>query len=159
MVESQQAPLAKELTVAKRPLGHLPVERRAEIATSLLIGYNEGKQIADMAPEFSISDVTAYALLLRDHQDEWKEAQRARALARLDRAQHELKTAPDALSLSRAREEVRAAQWELERLLRRLYGQDQGAQMAQAVQININLRREDATTQRTIVNNGESDSR
>src|SRR5690242_11317908 len=98
-----------------------------------------------MAPEFGISDVTAYALLLRDHQEEWKEAQRARALARLDRAQNNLKTAPDALSLARAREEVRAAQWELERLLRRLYGQDQPAGLGNAVQININLRREKET--------------
>lgn len=104
-----------------------------------------------MAPEFGISDVTAYALLLRDHQEEWKEAQRARALARLDRAQNQLKTAPDALSLARAREEVRAAQWELERLLRRLYGQD-APQVQQAVQININLRRNngDLSTAETV---------
>lgn len=93
-----------------------------------------------MAVQFSLSDVTCYALLLREHEAEWKEAQKARAMARLERAQHELKTAPDALSLARAREEVRAAQWELERLLRRLYGQD-APQQAQAVQININLRR------------------
>lgn len=142
MDESSSTPNeSRQLTVAKRPLAHLPAERRSEIAETLLAGYNDGKQIADMAPEFGISDVTAYALLLRDHQDEWKEAQRARALARLDRAQNNLKTAPDALSLARAREEVRAAQWELERLLRRLYGQD-APQNTQAVQININLRRD-----------------
>jgi hypothetical protein len=98
-----------------------------------------------MAPEYGVSDVTIYALLLRDHEDDWKEVQRARAMARLEKSQKELETAPDALSLARARERVRSAQWELERLLRRLYGQDQQPAAGNAVQININLRREEAT--------------
>lgn len=141
--------MSNALTVAKRPLANLPAERRNEIASILLAGYNEGRQVAEMAPEFGISDVTAYALLLRDHEDAWKDAQRARALARLDRAQNQLKTAPDALSLARAREEVRAAQWELERLMRRIYGQDAPQALANAVQININLRRADQTAPET----------
>jgi hypothetical protein len=141
--------VSNALTVAKRPLANLPAERRNEIASILLAGYNEGRQVAEMAPEFGISDVTAYALLLRDHEDAWKDAQRARALARLDRAQNQLKTAPDALSLARAREEVRAAQWELERLMRRIYGQDAPQALANAVQININLRRADQTAPET----------
>ena len=146
--------MSNSLTVAKRPLANLPAERRNEIAQVLLIGYNEGKQVADMAPEFGISDVTAYALLLREHEADWKEAQKARAMARLERAQHALGKAPDALSLARAREEVRAAQWELERLMRRLYGQD-APQQAQAVQVNINLRRENATELRVVAERNE----
>ena len=146
--------MSNSLTVAKRPLANLPAERRNEIAQVLLIGYNEGKQVADMAPAFGISDVTAYALLLREHEADWKEAQKARAMARLERAQHALGTAPDALSLARAREEVRAAQWELERLMRRLYGQD-APQQAQAVQVNINLRRENATELRVVAERNE----
>jgi hypothetical protein len=39
---------------------------------------------------------------------------------------------------------LRSAQWDLERVCRRIYGQDV-AQVSQAVQININLRREHAT--------------
>lgn len=148
----------RQLSVAKRPLGNLPVERRAEIAESILAGYNEGKQVAEMAPAFGLSDVTIYALLLRDHEDDWKQAQKARALARLERAQHDLKTAPDALSLARARELVRSAQWELERLLRRIYGQDAPAQLAQAVQINISMRGDVATTHRTIEQPSENGS-
>lgn len=94
-----------------------------------------------MAPEYGVSDVTIYALLLRDHEDDWKEVQKARALARKERAEEKCRTAPDVLSLARAREELRSAQWELERLLRRLYGQDQVASVGSAVQINISLRR------------------
>ena len=132
-------PQTKALTVAKKPLANLPAERRAEIAHSVLTRYINGEQVAAMAPEYGVSDVTIYALLLREHEDDWKEVQRARALARLEKSQHELETAPDALSLARARERVRSAQWELERLLRRLYGQDQPASSGQVVHINIDL--------------------
>lgn len=131
---------SKALSVAKKPLANLPAERRTEIAKEVLTRYINGEQVADMAPEYGFSDVTIYALLLREHEDDWKEVQRARALARLERRQKELETAPDALSLARAREGVRSAQWELERLLRRLYGQDQQAPV-QNVGIVINLRR------------------
>ena len=113
-----------------------------------------GEQVADIAPEYETSDVTLYALLLRDHEEVWKEAQRARALARseganadLQRLRNEAKSATDALSLARTREQIRiaeanqrSAQWELERVYRRIYGQD-AQTAAHAVQININLRR------------------
>jgi hypothetical protein len=129
----------RNLTVAKRPLANLPAERRTEIAQSVLTRYINGEQVAQMAPEYGVSDVTIYALLLRDHEEDWKEVQRARALARLERAQNELEVAPDALSLARARERVRSAQWELERLLRRIYGQDQVAEQAGRVSITLNI--------------------
>jgi hypothetical protein len=129
----------RTLTVAKRPLANLPAERRTEIAQSVLTRYINGEQVAQMAPEYGVSDVTIYALLLRDHEEDWKEVQRARALARLERAQNELEVAPDALSLARARERVRSAQWELERLLRRIYGQDQVAEQAGRVSITLNI--------------------
>lgn len=114
----------KKLTVAKRPLSNLSEARRGEIASQVLDRYIAGEQVAAMASEYETSDVTLYALLLREHESDWKDIQEARALARLERSQGELRTAPDALSLARAREEVRSAQWELERLCRRLYGED-----------------------------------
>ena len=126
----------KELSVAKRPMGNLPAERRAEIADQVLDRYMQGEQVANMASEYETSDVTIYALLLRERQDDWAAIQQARALARLERAQEQLRTAPDALSLARARELVRSAQWELERLLRRLYGQEQQMNVS-AIQVTI----------------------
>lgn len=130
---------AKPLSVAKRPLVNLPAERRAEIAESVLTRYINGEQVAAMAPDYGVSDVTIYALLLREHEADWKEVQRARALARLEKAQGEMETAPDALSLARARERVKAAQWELERLLRRLYGQDAQAEAGAGISITLNI--------------------
>lgn len=101
-----------------------PAERTA-IAHEVLDRYINGEQVAAIAPKFKVSDVTIYALLLREHEGAWKDIQTARSLARLERAQDKLSIADDALSLARAREEIRSAQWELERLLNRLYAQKQ----------------------------------
>jgi hypothetical protein len=101
----------------------LSEERRAQIADEVLARYLHGEQVAAMAPEFNTSDVTLYALLLRDHEQEWKDAQIARALARLEKNQTAIEFAADPLSLARARELVRSAQWELERILSRIFGQ------------------------------------
>ena len=117
-LEAPRAPY----TVALRPLHHLSPETRQSIANSVLDRYINGEQVAAIAPEHQVSDVTIYALLLREHPDAWRDIQTARALARLERCQDELTTSSDALSLARAREGIRSAQWELERLLHRLYG-------------------------------------
>lgn len=119
------------LSVAKRPMSRIPQEERSRIALEVLDRYIGGEQVAHMAGEYDTSDVTIYAILLREHEDAWVDIQRARALARLERAQGELEVAGDPLSLARAREQVRSAQWELERLLKRLYGQEPN--------VNINL--------------------
>ena len=111
--------------LAKRPLKDLPEALRAQIAQQVLSRYLHGEQVAAMALELETSDVTLYALLLRDHENEWKDAQIARALARLERENSNLEVAPTPLSLARARELVRSAQWELERLLSRIYAQKQ----------------------------------
>lgn len=111
------------LTVVKNPLSKLSIERRQEIATEVLDSYIQGAQIADIAHKYETSDVTIYALLLREHEQDWADIQRARALARFATSLHEIAVAPDALSLGRARELHKSAQWELERLLDRLYGQ------------------------------------
>ena len=143
-------------SLAKRPFMNVSVERRAQIALELLTGYAEGKEIADLAPEYGVSDVTAYALLIRDHEDEWKKAQEGRAVARRDRATNDLQTlrtelwkaeqAHDALSLARIREQVRLAEiqakraeWELERVFKRIYGQDATPDQLGRVSITLNI--------------------
>ena len=63
---------------------------------------------------------------MRKHAEkDWQEAQVVQAIERKDRAEDELNSASDALSLARAREQLRGAQWELERVLNRIYGQKQ----------------------------------
>jgi hypothetical protein len=143
-------------SLAKRPMGNLPAERRKEIALELLTGYAEGREVAEMAPDYGVSDVTAYALLIRDHEGEWKQAQESRALANKARASKDLQdlreqlwraeTAHDILSLARIREQVKLAEiqakraeWELERVMKRIYGQDQPLDTAGRLSITLNI--------------------
>jgi len=63
---------------------------------------------------------------MRKHAEgDWKDAQIILAFERKERAEDALATANDALSLARAREQLRGAQWELERVLSRIYAQKQ----------------------------------
>ena len=152
-------------SLAKRPLKNLPAERRAQIAQEALQAYESGEEIADIAPNYDISDVTLYALLIRDHEEEWKKAQVSRGLARKARAYKDLdelrdqlrstqqtddegkKTAPhDQISLARIQHQIKLAEvqckraeWELERVYRRVYGQDQGSGSGNALSITLNL--------------------
>jgi hypothetical protein len=145
----------RTLSVAKQPLKAIAQERRNEIAGEVMGRYLMGEQVADMAIEYETSDVTIYALLLREHEGEWKEVQTARALARLERFKNEvveakdaMRVAPDALSLARERDRakaceilMRSAQWELERLLSRLYGQETNINISLSGDLGDRLRR------------------
>jgi len=82
--------------------------------------------------------------MLKHAEDQWKDAQLVKALIRKEAAETKLETADNSLDLARGRELLKAAQWDLERVCRRIYGQD-APQTAQAVQVVINLRREGAT--------------
>ena len=150
---------AQGTALAKRPLKTLPADKRAEIAQEVLQAYQSGEEIADLAPSYGVSDVTLYALLVRDHEEAWKDAQRSRALAKKSRANNDLEnlrqqlkamesadSPPDALSLARIREQIRLAEvqckraeWELERVYRRVYGQDSQADGAGRVSITLNI--------------------
>jgi F0F1-type ATP synthase epsilon subunit len=102
----------------------------------------------DIALSFGVTRSALNQWLLDTAETEWKAAQVARAYRRKEEAEDELDTAADSLSLARAREKLRAAQWDLERVCRRIYGQDAPPQGVNAVQININLRRSaDGTAQ------------
>ena len=63
--------------------------------------------------------------LRKTAEEDWREAQIVQAIERKDSAEDLLGTAGDPLSLARAREQLRAAQWDLERLFSRLYGPKQ----------------------------------
>ena len=127
--------------IGKRPLATLPDAERAEIARTVLERYIHGEQVSSIAGDYQTSDVTIYALLLREHEGAWADIQKARALARLERETKNLEVAGDPLSLARARELVRAAQWELERLLNRLYGQKQEMTVTVNTDLGDRLRR------------------
>jgi len=138
---SQVAPTVQgPLTVR---LASLPAAELSAVLDRAIEDYGRGISVYAIADALGVEHTTLYRQLVKHRESDWREAKVSRALAELEEAEEQLKTAPDALALTRARERCRAAQWQLERLMRRIYGQDV-PQQAQAVQININLRREQA---------------
>jgi predicted DNA-binding protein YlxM (UPF0122 family) len=110
----------------------------------ILQRYLSDETTKEIAASYGVTRQALGQYLLKVAESEWKEAQVARALARKESAEDDLEDAektPDMLSLSRARERLKAAQWDLERVCRRIYGQDAPPQGVNAVQININLKR------------------
>jgi hypothetical protein len=99
---------------------------------------------AQIAETYGVTRAALSYFMLKHAENEWKDAQVTKALQRKERAEDLLETADNALDLTRAREQLRSAQWDLERVCRRIYGQDAPPATA-AVQINIGIRREPAT--------------
>jgi hypothetical protein len=129
--------------------------------------YETGEMLPDIAKSIGLSERTLYRRLLENH-DKWKAAQQAQALQRYEFAKEKHKEAMISLEALRAKldEEgekdsaarkwrlahvtaieqawdraVHRAEWELERLLRRLYGQDQQVNNGAPIQINIGITR------------------
>lgn len=136
--EQTQEEGKQEGQVAVR-LASLPAEQLKSILNDVLESYGSGASIYAIAADMGIEHTTLYRQLLKHREGDWVEAKRSRALAELEDAEEELKRAPDGLALSRARERVRAAQWQLERLMRRIYGQDQHQDSTGRVSITLNI--------------------
>ena len=73
--------------------------------------------------------------LLKENEELFKETVAGRALLRKEEADRILSIATDPLELARGREMLKSAQWDLERICRRVFGQE-------AVNINLNLNRD-----------------
>lgn len=96
--------------------------------------YLHGEQLADIASDLGVHPKALNYHLLREHvREDWRKAQVAVSLADKQEAESVLRSAPDALSLARAREVLRSAQFDLERLEHRLWGQTK-----QEININAN---------------------
>ena len=117
---------------------------------SILTRYLSSESIDSIAQSFGVTQQALSKHLLKHDLEGWKEAQIARASARLEQAQQDLQDlrnggykredeeiAPlDAVVLACARERVKSAQWTLEKLMRSVFGQD-SAQVN--VQANITI--------------------
>ena len=108
----------------------------------------------DIAASYGVTRSALNYWLIEHCDTEWKAAQVVRALKRKEDSEEEMDTAQDSLTLARAEKRLRAAQWDLERVCRRIYGQDAPPAGANAVQININLRGSGATKQDNEDNSG-----
>ena len=120
-----------------------PLTWSPEQALQLL---EQGLSVPQIAKQLRIDSSNIYRHMLNSENiDKYVELQSAKSLAMLDNAEEEVETASDPHSLARGRERARLAQWRLERLMRRLYGQDQPV-AAPPVAIYLNLQGQSVKT-------------
>ena len=121
----------------KRPPKHrhkLPTKRPEHKVGSIPVGLNPDLVIeqyltesttSQIAYEHGVSRKTLVRWLIEQRPDQWKKVQIIRALCRKDDGDEGIETACDALSLARAREQLRSGQWDLERLASSTWGPKQ----------------------------------
>ena len=104
--------------------------------------YLNGEEIAEIADTLDVHPKALnYHLLKPEVVEEWRAAQVAVSLAENQEAKQVVRDAPDALSLARAREQLRSSQWDLERLFSRLFGQKQELTITDNTDLGERLRR------------------
>lgn len=143
MGESLNTALAKlpELPQHFNPIKSLPETERGALLDAVLAHYENGISIYQIAATLGVDNATIYRQLIKHREQDWKEVRSARYHSQIEEAEKQMKEATDPLAVTRAREQLANARWMLERLQRRIYGQDAPQNHSQ-VQININLRRE-----------------
>lgn len=92
------------------------------LPSTVLDRYLADEKTSEIALSYNISRSRLHQWLIEHAEEHWKKAQIARAVTALDKAKDGLEEADDPLELARAREQLRGAQWELERLYSRVFG-------------------------------------
>jgi hypothetical protein len=112
----------------------------------ILTEYLEGKRTAEIAESLGVTRERLSYYLLALAEEDWRAAQLQRAIRRMEDAEQEIDEAQDMIQLNKANAKLRSAQWTLERLCRRIYGESPPPSQAQALQVVINLRRDSGRT-------------
>jgi hypothetical protein len=107
----------------------------------------------DIAASLGVTRSALNQWLLSTAEEQWKAAQVIRAYKRKEEAEDEMDTAQDALSLARAEKRLKAAQWDLERVCRRIYGQDVTPDQLGRVSITLNISGAEPQSTATIIEN------
>lgn len=128
-----------ELPAHYNPIKSLPEADRDALLDNILAHYENGASIYALAEKLGIDNASLYRQLIKHRLEDWKEVRSARYHSLIEEAEKDMKEARDPLTVTRAREQLANARWMLERLQRRIYGQDQVASTVVPVQININM--------------------
>jgi hypothetical protein len=130
---------------------NLPALRDQDPKT-ILARYLSDESTKDIAKCYGVTRQALGQFLLKHAETEWKEAQVARAIARKESAEDDLEAIRAkiegadreererlALTVSLARERLKSAQWDLERVCRRIYGQDVSPDQLGRINITLNI--------------------
>ena len=137
--ESTALSTLPQLPAHYNPIKALPEKDKGELLDAILSHYEAGTSIYTIAEKLGVDNATIYRQLVKHRADDWKEVRSARYLSEIEEAEKDLKEAPDALAVTRARERLASARWMLERLLRGIYGQDQQAAGGSGISITLNI--------------------
>lgn len=110
-----------------KPLAYLTDATRGDFARRVADRYLDGESMQDIADQYGVTRTRLYQIMLQADPETWRASQAPHALTDYEDSVKGIKEASDGLSLARARELNRAAQFRLEVLLRRLYGRDQAS--------------------------------
>lgn len=97
----------------------------------------------DIAKSLGVTFAGLSHWLITHAEQQWKSSQLILAIKRKHDADKLMASATNALELARAREQLKSAQWDLERVCRRIYGQDQPQNLTVPIQINIGISRDE----------------
>lgn len=131
--------MTEKLTGPEKEPSRFPLAAFTDNPSPILDRLAAGESVAQLATSLGISRQAVYAWLLAHCPDEWMAISASNALTRLEQAEAELGTADDNVKISRARELIRAAQWNVERTARKLYGDNKAD--ASGVTVNVILDR------------------
>ena len=110
-------------------------------AKSVLRRYLSDESTLDIAGSYGVTRQALNLFLLKHAEEDWKDAQVGRALARKEKAEDAIDQATDPLQLARGREMLKSAQWDLERVCRRIYGQELNVNHTISADLGDRLRR------------------
>jgi hypothetical protein len=106
----------------------------------ILDRYLKGETSTQIAETLNVTRAGLSYWLLKNAEEQWKDAQVVKAIRRKEDAEIALDEAKDVFEVSKAREILKSAQWDLERICRRIYGTDQPQNQSPVV-INIGIKR------------------
>lgn len=107
--------------------------------------YLSAPRTSQIAAKLGIKRSTLTWWMRQVRPEQWKQVQVLRALMKKDSGDDGIEDASDALSLARARELLKSAQWDLERLDSKTFGQKQEVELTIDHHITIDNHLEDST--------------
>jgi hypothetical protein len=119
---------------------------------AILARYLSDESTKDIAASYGVTRQALSKHLLLHAEQEWKDAQVSRAIARKESAEDDLEAIRSkidmadreererlSLTVVLARERLKSAQWDLERVCRRIYGQDVSPDQLGRISITLNI--------------------
>ena len=133
----QKAPRNASNTLVDPSLAYDPQKLVGVDINQVIIRYLNGETSTEIAKSLGCTRQGLGYYLRANAEEDWKNAQVIQAIERKEQAEDELGKANDSLSLARARERLRSAQWELERVCNRIFGQKQEVAMTINIRVQV----------------------